>query len=72
MSACATCGATAEFHPQCRFAMAKLCARLIEEDYVRPERRVELRNRALNLERGLGFLTDHELKINQQEEDLLS
>lgn len=72
MSECLACGATAEFHPQCRFAMAKLCTRLIEEDYIRPERRAELRNRALNLERGLGFLTDQELKNHKQEEDLLS
>lgn len=72
MSECPTCGASARFHPQCCFAMAKLCGRLIEEGFVRPERTAELRERARNLERGQGFLTDQELKKLQQEEDILS
>lgn len=70
--ACPTCGASVRYHPQCAFAMAKLCARLVEDDYIRPERRAELKNRAHNLERGLGFLTDSELKNQQQENELLS
>lgn len=71
MMECPTCGAAVPSY-QCVYAMAKLCERLIEENYVRPERAAELRNRALNLERGHGFLTDQELKKQQQEEDLLS
>lgn len=69
---CPTCGASVDFHPQCCYAIAKLCERIIDEDYIRPERRAELRNRARNLERGSGFHTDHELKNQQQENDLLS
>ena len=75
MSDCPTCGASLQ--SQGCLAMARLHAlltidELIAEDYVRPERRAELRNRALNLERGLGFHTDSELKNQQQEKGQLS
>lgn len=71
-SECPTCGSDAAYHPQCAFAMAKLLERLVDEGYVRKERKVELLNRAWNLEHERGFLTNKELETKQAEEDLLA
>jgi len=63
---------------RCAYAMATLLRRIIDEDYVRPERISELQDRAIHLGRGDGFLTGAELKqrgaplTNPKIEDLLS
>lgn len=57
---------------QCAFAMGKLCHRLILQGYIAAERTKELSERATNLERGHGFLTDSEREARADTEDLLS
>lgn len=50
------------------YAMAQFVARLIDEGYVREERRKELGSRARNLQAGDGFLTDEELAAKTKEQ----
>ena len=56
------------------YAMQMLLCRLVDEGYVRDERRAELLDRAFNLKCGHGFLTNAELSAPTPtpEEDLLS
>lgn len=57
---------------QTNYAMTVLLQRLLDEGYVRDDRQQELRERATNLGRDRGFLTDAEVQQKQAEEELLS
>lgn len=57
------------------YAMAVLMQRLLDEGYIVSELRTDLRERASNLKRGRGFLTNADLEsapTPTPEEDLLS
>jgi hypothetical protein len=58
---CPFCGIEAVYHPRASYALAKLCERLVAEGYVVEDRQKELLDRACNMQRGRGFLTNAEI-----------
>jgi len=57
---------------QCQYAMIVLLQRLIDDGYIRDDRKQNLTERMTSMSAGYGFITKTERKLKQEEEDLLS
>jgi len=71
-SECPACGKQAVYHPQAGYAMSALCRRLVDEGYVAKDRQKELLDRACNMQRGRGFLTNAEIAFTPGIEEMPS